>query len=219
MKAIFVSIIAAGILGTTAFAQERRDVKSDKQENGRHERRHGMHRQKDMMKNLNLSDAQKNQFKALREENKAKMEALKKEQNITVREYNERKEAIQREQKAKREAILTNEQKQQLVKDRAAMEEKRKEQQVKKLDKMKTKLGLSDDQAGKLKSLQDKNFAEMKKIRENEALSKEQKKSQMEALKKSAMEERKSILTAEQLKKMENMKQNRKQKHDKKSIK
>lgn len=218
MKRIFVFILAAGILSTTAFAQERRDIKSDKQEKGRHERRHGMHRHKDMMKNLNLSEEQKNQFKALREENKAKMEALKKEQNITVKEYNQRKEAILKEQKAKREAILTNEQKQQLVKERAAMEEKRKELQVKKLDKMKTKLGLSDDQAGKLKSLQDKNFAEMKKIRENESLSKEQKKSQMEALKKSAYEERKSILTAEQLKKMEDMKQNRKQKHNRKPI-
>ena len=77
---------------------------------------------------------------------------LNKNENITVKESRDKKEALRKEQKEKMLAILTPEQKtklEQLKKDR---EVKREAMTSKRLDKMKTKLNLSDDQMAKIKA-------------------------------------------------------------------
>jgi hypothetical protein len=158
-----------------------------------------------MMKDLNLSDAQKTQMKANREANKAKMEALKKQDNLTVKEMRERKMALMQEQKAQMESVLTAEQKATIASRKTSMDSKRKNMEGQRGEAMKDKLGLSNEQAAKLKAQNEINKEKIKAIQANQSLSMEQKKAQMKAVRDAAKTERQSILTAEQLKKMEQM--------------
>ena len=187
------------IAGFSASAQERREMKGQK---------HGMHQgQKgDMIKDLNLTDAQKVQLKADRETYKAKMEALRKDENITVKEMKAREKAIHDEQKAKMQALLTPEQKAKIASDRANMDTKRKAMDAQRAEEMKEKLGLSNEQAEKLKAHNQETHSKIKAIQDNESLTMDQKKEQMIAVKEASKAQRKNILTAEQLRKMEEMK-------------
>lgn len=77
---------------------------------------------------------------------------------------------------------------------------------------MKTALSLSNDQAFKIKAQNEATYTKLKAIKENETLSKDEKKQQMKTVKEISKEERKNILSAAQIKKMEEIKVNRKQK-------
>ena len=195
------------VVGLSASAQERREMKGQK---------HGMHhgQKGDMMKDLNLTDAQKAQMKADRENYKAKMEALKKDENITVKEMKARQKAIHDEQKAKMQALLTPEQKAKIASDRANMETKRKAMDGQRAEVMKEKLGLSNEQAEKLKAQNQEAHSKIKAIQDNESLTMDQKKEQMKAVKEASKAQRKNILTAEQIKKMEEMKKDGKGQKD-----
>ncbi len=201
MKKIIAFTMILAIAGFSASAQERREMKGQK---------HGMHKMQgqkgDMMKDLNLTDAQKAQLKADREIYKAKMEALRKDENITVKEMKARQKAIQDEQKAKMQALLTPEQKAKMAAERSGMEASRKQMDGKRADMMKEKLGLSNDQAEKLKAHNQEVHSKIKSIQDNQNLTMEQKKAQMQAVKEASKTQRKSILTDEQIKKMEEMK-------------
>ena len=200
MKKIIAFTLILAVAGFSASAQERREMKGNKP--GMHK----MHGQKgEMMKDLNLTDAQKTQMKADREIYKAKMEALKKDENITVKEMKARKQAIHDEQRTKMQALLTPEQKTKMAAQKATMEQNRKNMDGKRGAEMKEKLGLSNDQAAKLKATNEETHSKIKAIHENESLSMDQKKEQMKAVKEASKTKRQSILTAEQLKKMEEM--------------
>ncbi len=201
MKKIIAFTMILAVAGFSASAQERREMKGEK---------HGMHKMQghkgDMTKDLNLTDAQKAQLKADREVYKAKMEALRKDENITVKEMKARQKAIHDEQKAKMEALLTPEQKAKIAADRTNMEGSRKQMDGKRGEMMKEKLGLSNEQAEKLKAHNQEVHSKIKSIQDNQSLTAEQKQEQIKAIKEASKTQRKNILTAEQLKKMEEMK-------------
>ncbi|RYF90149.1 MAG: hypothetical protein EOO03_04325, partial [Chitinophagaceae bacterium] len=106
MKKILTLTLALAVAGFSVSAQQSREMKSHRKGAGMH---HGQ--QKDMLKDLNLTDAQKAQMKANREANKAKMDALAKQDDITVKEMRARKMALMQEQKAQMEQLLTADQK------------------------------------------------------------------------------------------------------------
>jgi Spy/CpxP family protein refolding chaperone len=68
--------------------------------------------------------------------------------------------------------------------------------------RMKTELGLSDEQAAKLEKSRAGVAADMKAIRDNKSLTDEQKREQMKELGKKQKENMKSVLTEEQMKKL-----------------
>jgi hypothetical protein len=74
---------------------------------------------------------------------------------------------------------------------------------------MKSNLSLTDEQVAKLKNQRAATMAKAEKIKNNESLSREQKKEQMMALKTEAKDQHNKILTPEQLKKKEEMKKSR----------
>ncbi len=154
------------------------------------------------MQALNLTDAQKEQMKANREQFHKQMQELKKNDNITVKEYRSKMEQLQKEQKAGMDKILTTEQKDKMKKMREEGQAKRKEMMDKRGEKMKEKLGLTADQSAKLDKQRADMRTQMKAINENKALSDDQKKEQMKELHKKQKESLKSILTEEQLQKM-----------------
>lgn len=126
MKKIVFSLLAILMIGVAAQAQE----KSGTQDGKQHHKKHGKHHGRDIAKELNFTDAQKEQLKTIREESKKQMEELKKNDNITVKESRERRKAIHEQQQTKMQSLLTAEQKQK-------MEQMKQEHKKKRGDKMK----------------------------------------------------------------------------------
>ena len=213
MKKIFALTLAFAIAGFSLSAQQTREMKS-------HKKSHSMqHGKEDMVKDLNLTDAQKAQLKVNREAGKAKMEALNKQDNLTVKEMRERKAALMQEQKASMQALLTPEQKATLAADKSNMAGKRKNMNGQRGEAIKEKIDLSNDQAAKLKAHNEATHAKMKAIQNNQSLSIEQKKAQMKAVKETSKTQRNSILTTAQIQKMDEMKKERKAGKGKKAVK
>ncbi len=74
---------------------------------------------------------------------------------------------------------------------------------------MKTDLNLTDDQVAKIQEQRKASMEKMKAIRENSSLSDDQKKEQLMGLHKSMHDSMNSILTADQIKKRDEMRNNR----------
>ena len=197
MKKVLITLLGVAFISASALAQEKREMKR----HGHQKHQRGM-----MAKQLNFSEAQKKQAKAYHAAFKQKMQELNKNERITVKEFRDRKAAMRKEQKAKMDGLLTAEQKTKMTQLKTEQKAKHDEHFAKHLDKMKTQLGLADDQVAKLKAQKESMHAKLKAIKENDALSREQKRDELMALKTQAMEQHKKIFTEEQRKKMEEMK-------------
>lgn len=208
MKKILL-ILAVTAISFSVTAQEKRET--PKQSNGSMQHMHhgGKHRNGKMMKELNFSDAQKTQLKANREEYKMKIESLKKEQGITLKDFNTKKAVLDKEQRSKMQALLSPEQKTKMAEMKAKKEQANQERYNKHFEKMKTELSLTEEQASKLKAQHEIASNNMKAIRDNESLSREEKREQIRKIKETSMEQRKNVLNAEQLKKLEEMHKNK----------
>ncbi len=189
MKKIIALSLAFAAFTLSASAQEPTKTPTDKSFKQHKHGKHGGH--KEMMKDINLSDAQKSQLKSIRED----------------------KTLSREDKKAKMQGVFTADQKKQLTQNKANMQAKRKEMQDKRAAEMKTKLGLSNDQEAKLRSQQDATRAQMKAVKEDKSLSADAKKAKIKSLKDAAKEQRKSVLTADQQKKWDEMKKDSRGKH------
>ena len=78
------------------------------------------------------------------------------------------------------------------------------------LKNMKEQLGLTDEQTAQVKVVLDKRAEERRAIREDKALSQDDRRSKMQELRKADVEEMKGILTPEQQEKMKEMRKGRK---------
>ncbi len=141
-------MLVAALVVTTSHAQEIPDRKAP-----RHEMKRKHHRG-DEFKNLDLTADQQTKFKALNEENRKKMAELKKNDNITVKEWRSKMEAQQKDHRTKVQSLLTTEQKAQLEKARTERKNRLDERSKARvggdrMDKMKTDLGLSEEQVSK----------------------------------------------------------------------
>lgn len=197
-----LSIIVIIAISLAATAQEKRQKMQDKGgfQEGRH--RPGKPHNRQMMKELNFSEAQKSTLRANRESFRAKMQQLEKEENITVKEYRSRKAALLKENRAAMQSVLTPEQQIKMAEMKMKREQQHKERDNLRFEKMKSNLSLTNEQAAQIKNQQEALRMKQKAIRENESLSMEQKKQQMKALQESARQERMKVLTAEQQEKM-----------------
>jgi Spy/CpxP family protein refolding chaperone len=212
MKKIILSAIVF-TMAVTVQAQEIPERKTDSPPMMERKRQHkGMEGQKHGMafQNLNLTEDQKAKFKSQNESFHQQMEELKKNDGITVKEWKAKAETLHKEHKASMESILTSDQKASMEKMKvdakerhSNMEKQRGENMGKERgDRMKTLLGLSDEQAAKMKSNREETGEKIKSIRSNSSLTDEQKRDQMKELMKKQKENLKSILTEEQVKKL-----------------
>ena len=199
MKKLIGSLLALTLIVSASQAQEQKM-----------EGHHGRHHHKEMFaKQLNLTQDQKDQLKNINADAKKQMAELKKNDNITVKEFNSRKEDIRKQQHEKMLALLTPDQKSQLDKMKQDRMAKGKERRQHGLENMKTQLNLTDDQVTRLKASHEAFAAKAKDIRSNTSLSEDQKKEQFKELAKQQKEETKSILTKEQLQKMQELHKDR----------
>lgn len=186
----------------SASAQEQRKIKHHQ-----HHSANGM-----MMKELILTQSQKEQIKASHDGYKKQLMELNKNEGITVKEARDKKEALRKEHKDKMMALLTPEQKDKLIQLKKDGAVKHEAMAAKRLDKMKANLNLSDAQVAKIKAAKETTHAQLKAIKENEQLSRTEKKEQLMALKEQNKNSFKNILTPEQLSKMEEIKKMRMEK-------
>jgi len=162
-----------------------------------------------MMNQLNLTDAQKQQAKSINDDYRNQVKDLEKNDNITLKDYRSKKASLEQERKSKFEALLTTEQKTKMAQAKKERSEKMKMMSDKRMGKMKTDLNLTDDQVAKIKEQQQSSMEQMKAIRGNSSITEEQKKEQLMDLHKNMRESMKNILTADQLKKREELRNNR----------
>lgn len=200
-------IATAALALAFVFSTQAQDIPERKREDYKPHAGHGKHRRPPGMdfKQLNLTDAQKTQMKTQREEFRKKMEDLKKNDNITVKEWKSRMENLRKEQKAGMENILTKDQKAQLEKmktEKKAMHDLKMKQGA---DRMKLRLGLSDEQSAQLEKSRKETGEKIRSIRENKSLGEEAKREQIREIMKKQKESMKSVLTEEQQKKMKEM--------------
>lgn len=211
MKKYLLALSALTIISASVNAQTKRSTDETttahhyKKDGKRHAHSNGM-----MMKELNLSDAQKQQAKSLRDEYKTQYQQLEANKaSMSKEDYVAKKKTLRSEQKEKFDVILTADQKAKMGELKTKQMAKRSDMGEKRMDKMKSNLNLTDDQVAKLKSQHENFAAEAKSLRENSSLTEEQKKQSMMELRKRSQEDQKSILTAEQLQKKEEMKSKR----------
>lgn len=203
MKKIIALFLVATVTSLSVNAQE---IPERKREGFKHHEQHGRmqhHRGGLDMKKLNLTDAQKEQFKAQRENFKKQMEELKKNENITVKEWKSRMENLRKENKTKMDGILTSDQKAQIEKMKTEQKAMHEIDAKARAEKMKLKLGLSDEQSAKLQKNRTEMAEKIKAIHENKSLTDERKREEMKELMKKQKETMKSILTEEQMKKLQ----------------
>jgi len=217
MKKYLIALTAFTLMAFTVNAQST-DNSSESpatHETGKMHHKHGMyihrhhHRNFTAMKKINLSDAQKQQVKAMNEDYKNKIKDLEKNDNITLKDYRSQKANLEKERKAKFQDILTVDQKNQIARDKKDRTERMKMMSQKRMDKMKTDLNLTDDQVAKIQDERKNMMDHAKAIKENSSLSDEQKKEQFMNLRKTSHDNMNKILTADQLKKRDELRSSR----------
>jgi len=197
-KTLALVLLVAGLTGT-AISQKITERPDGPPPPPPHARKGGHERMP--LKELNLTDAQKESFKKQRTEFKQRMDALKKEENITVKEWKSRMEKLRKENQSAMQHILTPEQKEKMK----SMRGKAGEMQM---QGMKERLNLTDDQAAQLKKQQSATQKQMKAIREDASLSSEQKKEAAKKLMKEQKDSMEKLLTEEQKKNWKEMRSN-----------
>lgn len=207
MKKILFLLMGFAIVGSVK-AQEIPERKMDKP--GMHHDMHkggmkGRHDRMKMMKELNLTEEQKQQLKKNHEDLKARLDALKKEDNITVKEYRTRMEALKKEQKNVLASVLTADQKAQLEKKKTDAKGRFEEMDKKRAEHIKTRLGLTDEQAVQMKKNREDLQAKIRSIREDKSLSEENKKEAIRKEMKAQKQKNNSLLTEEQKKRIREM--------------
>jgi len=205
MKKIMLAATAAFL----AFAVQAQEIPERKTDGfkPRHGQGHMQHRRPGgpggmEFQKLNLTDAQKKQFRDQQESFRKKMEDLKKNDNITVKEFRTRMDNLRKEQRSGMEKILTADQKAQLEKMKTERKAMMDVDAKARAEKMKIRLGLTEEQSAKLEKSRKETQEKMKAIRENNALSMDQKREQIQDLMKKQRESMKSVLTDEQKQKM-----------------
>ena len=213
MKKYLVALSAFTVMTIAAGAQTKNNATdgTGRQHDMYHKKSYGMnrHHHNGMMVKLNFSDAQKQQVKDLNTDYRNQLKNLEKNENITLKDYRAKKAALEQERRSKFQGILTSDQKDKIAQAKKERGEKMKMMAQKRLEKMKTDLNLTDDQVSKIQDLRTSSMEQAKAIRENSSLSQEQKREQFMSLMKSRKESMNNILTADQLKKKEEMRNSR----------
>lgn len=186
---------------------------AQEKQKGKHGSYKAKHHREYLTKDLNLSDDQKQKMKEARENHHKQMSELNKNENITVKEMRDRKTSLSKEYRASIDGILTQEQKNKIQDQRNKSIEKRRDMQAKRVEKMKKDLALTDDQSSKLKTLNDSYRSKFDNLRKDESIDRAAKKEQFQALHQQQKEDLKTVLTQEQIQKLDEMKKSRGGRH------
>jgi len=155
---------------------------------------------------LQFSDQQKQQLKEIKSNFHKQLAELKKNEDITVREYKSKMKSLHNDYRSQFQALLTEDQKAQLEKMKKDRAETARINSKARMDKMKVKLNLTDQQASQLAGMRADMSTKFKALQKDSTLNRESKREQMKALANQQKEQMKTILTPEQLNELQQMK-------------
>jgi Spy/CpxP family protein refolding chaperone len=210
MKKILTGFLAIALSVGAAQAQT-------KDSSFRKDKRHHKEHRMGSFQSLNLSEEQKAKMKSLREDFRKQHDALKaQESTLTVTQMKERRKALATEQRSKFENIFTAEQKAQLaqMKKNGKAKGHYKGGKARKLEgaRVADELNLTEDQKSRMAKLREDFRTQAEAIRKNSSLDKEAQKKALKQLHEKNKEQMKSVLTAEQIQKIESQRGKRPQK-------
>lgn len=217
MKKFIIGALSLTLFIAAANAQD--NNKPSRGDRGMHKGDMGMHQ--GAFQKLNLTETQKTQFKAIHEKQRAEMKSIN-DSKLTAAERRSQMQQIHQKYQAQYEAILTPEQRAQFTQMHAQMGKgqwqgrgrrdgdfQRSQQGTPGAfghrGEMAKDLNLTDAQKTQMQQLMTQMRPKMEAIRNNTSLTPEQKRTQMQELRKTQMEQMKSILTPEQQQKMQSM--------------
>ena len=212
MKLYRIALVIGICLGAGfSFAQEGEGtVKTDKQET-RNPQKKGDQKINKLAEDLQLTEEQQAKVREMQENFKVRAKKIKADESTSDEVKKSQMKELKQNKKEQFRAILT---KDQIVKLEALKTEKQEARKEKKVTKLASDLELNEEQQKKVRELIDSFELKAKKVREDESLSDEDKKSQAKELKKNHKEQIKAILTADQLVKLETLQAERKEKKE-----
>jgi hypothetical protein len=154
---------------------------------------------------IHYTPDQRKQAMAINKDYRQKAQDLFKQDNLTLKQYKSGLVALQKDKKDKLAALLTPQQKDELAARTKRRDENRQVMEVARLERLKLRLNLSDDQVAKIKAGQENLHSQVKAIHENENLLPQQKMEQMKALLAKRNDTYKAVLTPEQYSQFEKM--------------
>ena len=196
-KLVKRALLFAGALLICGIAQAQSGGKTDSTH-------HRMHRN-----GIHYTPGQRRQLMAINKEYHDKSADLFKKDNITLKEYKAGLIALQKDKRSKTEALLTPQQKEQVARQKKMADENRQVAEAARMERLKLRLKLSDDQVAKIKAGQEGLRTQFKSIHDNDNLLPQEKMEQMKGLMAKRKDVFKSVLTPEQYTQFEQMMQHR----------
>ena len=215
MKKILIMAIAAFTIAFTSNAQTQRQIDPAKKEVRDHSR-------KMQYASLELTQAQKDQLKKMREANKVQKEAIKNDNALTEAQKSEKMKSLHKSQKKGMNSLLTKEQKDKMQMQRKSNSSKKGLHSQRGKSAM-ANLDLTPAQKDQFKKMRDDHKVQRDAIKNDKNLSDVQRGEKMKELNKSQKVKMNTILTKEQQQKMKaqrkdhNMKGNKMHGHRKNS--
>ena len=171
----------------------------------------GPPRLQQLVKQLDLTDAQKTQIKGIMENARSQMQALRNDMNITKQQELDQMRQIQEQTRSSIRAALTPEQQQKADDLRKQAQEKMAAQQEKRQERMLTRLSqqlnLTDAQKSTIRSYLNDQKAQLQALRNNTSLTPQQRFEQMQTIRQQTQDKIKTALTADQQAKLDQLKQ------------
>jgi hypothetical protein len=176
--------------------------------------RDGFTRNGDRRPHIRFSPEQRQQMQAVNKDYHRKSTDLFKNDNQTLREYKAGLIALQKDRKSKIQALITPEQKEQMEKWKKNRAENTQVMAAARMERLKIRLGLSDQQLATLKSKEADLRAQRQSLHENDGLLPQQKMEQFREMRTKQKEIVKSVLTPDQLSKFNEMEMAHHSHHD-----
>ena len=172
----------------------------------------GKHWSHDPLAKLSLSDEQQAQVKPIMQKARDQMKAIHEDSTLTQEQKDQQIQAVKQSTDEQLKSILTPEQFQKYQQMKSEWKNKSKEGGHARQNPFE-KLNLSTGQQDQVQTVMQKAKADSKVIKENAALTADQKKEQIKMIRQGADEQLKSILTTEQYQKLQEMRAHHKGGH------
>ena len=158
---------------------------------------------------LRWTAEQRKQLQNINADYRKKAADLYRQDDLTLKAYKAGLYALQKDKKERIQALLTTEQKAKIAEHKKRMDENAQVMAAARLEKMKIRLKLSDEQAAAIKMQQQKTRTAIASILKNDNIMHDEKRSRMKEVAKSNRETIRSILTPEQQAALDSLHQHR----------
>jgi len=162
-------------------------------------------RDKMITQQLKFSDEQKQKAKTLNEDYRKKLTELRKKDDILVKDWKNQLMELNKKHREDMKGLLSKEQKMQIEKMKMDRKKIADINANSRMEKMKLRLDLNNDQMEKIKKQRGETMEKMRSLKENKSIDMLKKKEEMKMLMHKRKETMKSILTEDQLKKIQEL--------------